>query len=159
MRMSNSQPPSLRANGSGECPPDDRLREAIQSHKVRLDCFVASLLAMTWREHTRAIIPPRHAPEVLQITRPQKIRGRRKRRAPDGTRSPCAGNAHGGPQAPRHARRFLRNGFNGFLRALPGDEFLFVTVTERMSGLSRPGWANKTSAGLTSATDARTTRL
>src|SRR5882724_2021114 len=25
-------------------------------------------------------------------------------------------------------RHSLRNGFNGFLRALPGDEFLFVTV-------------------------------
>jgi hypothetical protein len=33
---------SLRANGSRECAPDDRLREAIQSHKRRLDCFVAS---------------------------------------------------------------------------------------------------------------------
>ncbi len=28
--------------------PDDRLREAIQNHKRRLDCFVASLLAMTY---------------------------------------------------------------------------------------------------------------
>jgi hypothetical protein len=32
----------LRANGSGECPPDDRLREAIQRGKAKLDCFVAS---------------------------------------------------------------------------------------------------------------------
>src|SRR5437660_617270 len=112
---------------------------------------------MTWREHTSAS-SRRNAPELCKSVAPKK-RGRRKRAAPDGTRSPCAGNAHGGPQAPRHARRFLRNGFNGFLRALPGDEFLFVTVTERMSGLSRPGWADKTSAGLTSATDARTTRL
>jgi hypothetical protein len=39
--------PSLRANGSGECPPDDRLREAIQSRNKELDCFVTSLLAMT----------------------------------------------------------------------------------------------------------------
>jgi len=38
---------SLRANGSRECALDDRLREAIQSRKERLDCFVASLLAMT----------------------------------------------------------------------------------------------------------------
>jgi len=38
---------SLRANGSGECPPDDRLSEAIQDHEEKLDCFVASLLAMT----------------------------------------------------------------------------------------------------------------
>jgi hypothetical protein len=33
---------SLRANGSRECAPDDRLREAIQGHKCRMDCFVAS---------------------------------------------------------------------------------------------------------------------
>src|SRR5258707_2286818 len=40
--------PSLRANGSRECAPDDRLREAIhRSTRVRLDCFVAALLAMT----------------------------------------------------------------------------------------------------------------
>src|SRR3954469_4652516 len=32
---------SLRANGSRECAPDDRLREAIQRHAGRLDCFVA----------------------------------------------------------------------------------------------------------------------
>ena len=37
----------MRANGSGECPPDDRLREAIQSDSEGLDCFVATLLAMT----------------------------------------------------------------------------------------------------------------
>jgi hypothetical protein len=36
----------LRANGSGERPRDDRLREAIQGSKQELDCFVASLLAM-----------------------------------------------------------------------------------------------------------------
>ncbi len=33
--------PSLRANGSGECPPDDRLREAIQSS---FDSWIASSL-------------------------------------------------------------------------------------------------------------------
>src|SRR6266576_3770130 len=37
----------VRANGSRECAPDDRLREAIQTSFVTLDCFVASLLAMT----------------------------------------------------------------------------------------------------------------
>jgi hypothetical protein len=37
----------LRANGSRECAPDDRLREAIQGRKQGLDCFVASLLALT----------------------------------------------------------------------------------------------------------------
>src|SRR5213080_2295284 len=40
--------PSLRANGSRECAPDDRLREAIHlSANRKLDCFVAALLAMT----------------------------------------------------------------------------------------------------------------
>jgi hypothetical protein len=39
---------SLRANGPGECPPDDRLREAIQSRAIKN--WIASsqvLLAMT----------------------------------------------------------------------------------------------------------------
>jgi hypothetical protein len=34
--------PSLRANGSRECAPDDRLREAIHlTAWARMDCFVA----------------------------------------------------------------------------------------------------------------------
>jgi hypothetical protein len=60
---------------------------------------------------------------------------------------------------PEITRLSPRNGFNGFLRALPGDEFLFVTVAERINGLSAPGWADFASASLTPATDARTTRL
>jgi hypothetical protein len=36
--------PSLRANGSRECAPDDRLREAIHPcRRKKLDCFVATL--------------------------------------------------------------------------------------------------------------------
>jgi hypothetical protein len=30
-----------------KAPPDNRLREAIQSRESRLDCFVAAFLAMT----------------------------------------------------------------------------------------------------------------
>ena len=40
------------------------------------------------------------------------------------------------------------NGFNGFLRALLGDEFLFVTIASRIEWLRAPGWAAKTSARL-----------
>ncbi len=41
-------PLSLRANGSRECAPDDRLREAIHGAAGGgMNCFVASLLAMT----------------------------------------------------------------------------------------------------------------
>jgi hypothetical protein len=39
---------SLRANGSRECAPDDRPREAIRGTVCgKMDCFVASLVAMT----------------------------------------------------------------------------------------------------------------
>jgi hypothetical protein len=46
----------LRANGSRECAPDDKLREAIHaSHaEERMDHFVASLLATT-EKHSFAI--------------------------------------------------------------------------------------------------------
>jgi hypothetical protein len=40
------------------------------------------------------------------------------------------------------------NGFNGFLRALLGDEFLFVTIAPRIERLRAPGRAAKTSARL-----------
>src|SRR5258707_6551366 len=33
------------ANGSRECAPDDRLRQAIHRAQDRMDCFVATLLA------------------------------------------------------------------------------------------------------------------
>ena len=35
-----------------------------------------------------------------------------------------------------YIRHSPRNGFNGFLRALPGDEFLFATVAPRIEGAS-----------------------
>ena len=42
--------------------------------------------------------------------------------------------------APEITRLSPRNGFNGFLRALLGDEFLFVTVAKRIDGdLARLG--------------------
>ena len=46
----------------------------------------------------------------------------------------------------------------GLLRALPGDEFLFVNVVCGLR-LCLPGWVDITSAALTPATGARTTRL
>src|ERR1700722_12901804 len=48
--------PSLRAqaNGARECTPDDRLRNPEMS---KLDCFVASLLAMT---RSRLLASPYH---------------------------------------------------------------------------------------------------
>src|SRR5207253_8932403 len=40
-QRASSPPSSLRANGSRERAPDDRLREAIQSKAAGVDCFVA----------------------------------------------------------------------------------------------------------------------
>ena len=37
-------PSSLRANGSRECAPDDRLHEAIQALEARVECFVAEFI-------------------------------------------------------------------------------------------------------------------
>jgi hypothetical protein len=118
--------PSLRANGSRECAPDDRLREAIHSRKERMDCFVATLLAMT-------AIPDTHL----------RSRGaKRPRRCLALPPSEGVGNA-GCPWHPRPRVHLVvvertrvttstpespdvpaRNGFNGFLRALPGDRAL-----------------------------------
>ena len=51
-----------------------------------------------------------------------------------------------------------RNGFNGLYRALPGDEFV-LSPSSADEGFAGPGWANETSANLTPATGARTTRF
>jgi hypothetical protein len=40
-------PRHCEPTGRRKAPPDDRLREAIQKPQHRLDCFVATLLAMT----------------------------------------------------------------------------------------------------------------
>src|SRR6202011_2844600 len=67
---------SLRANGSRECAPDDRLREAIQAtEKSEMDCFVASLLAMT-ANAKHAFAFPRHVlPGVCQKFPPLQSEG------------------------------------------------------------------------------------
>src|ERR1700736_6896551 len=64
----------------------------------------------------------------------------------------CAG---GSKYAHEYSQRRHRNHpafptqwFYGLLRALPGDEFLFATVISRIEWLHVPGWAAKTSAGL-----------
>ena len=52
----------------------------------------------------------------------------------------CIGSKHtvvttGSPEHPAFPHA---NGFNGFLRARPGDEFLFVTVVSRINGAAEP---------------------
>jgi hypothetical protein len=70
--------PSLRANGSRECAPDDRLREAIHvTASGDMDCFVASLLAMT----AVRILSTRMRPSSCHKLAPPKNQGRRECRA------------------------------------------------------------------------------
>jgi hypothetical protein len=76
--------PSLRANGSRECAPDDRLREAIQLWHRKLESWIASsqvLLAMTTRCESAISRPD--MPEVCWKFPCPPIRGRRECRAPD----------------------------------------------------------------------------
>ena len=78
-----------------------------------------------------------------------------------GTRSlACKSKKHtsSSPQVPRNTRPSLHDGFNGFLRALPGDEFL-LSPSPADEGFAKARSGRLASADLTPATGARTTRL
>src|SRR5262245_21012790 len=76
------------------------------------------------------------------------------------TRSRAQKTAHGWPRVTGDSPAFPHaDGFNGFLRALLGDEFLFVTVALRIGGAAEPVGSTSPPQGLTPATGARTTRL
>ena len=103
--------------------------------------------------------PRRDAPESCMYLSPP--RGRGECRVPAAPAAPCARvestgvEATGTPESPGIP---ARNGFNGFLRALPGDEFLLppspcgLRFVQARSG-------RRASADLTPTTGARTTRL
>jgi hypothetical protein len=92
---------------------------------------------------------------VLELSSPPKIRGRREGRVLAGTRGLVCNkrkkNAHEHPAFPAQW-------FDGLCRALPGDEFVLPPSPANWR-LASPGWALQTSAGLTPATGARTTRF
>ena len=107
--------------------------------------------------HSRGTVRPRFARSFV----PLKTEGAGKAGCPMHPQPVCIGSKHTvvTTSTPEITRLSPRNGFNGFLRALPGDEFLFVTVVSRIDGAVHPVGQNLASADLTSATDARTTRL
>ena len=88
-----------------------------------------------------------------------KVRGRRESRVP-GAPAAHVRKMHTvvTTVAPDNTRLSPRNGFNGLCRALPGDEFLLPPSPANWR-LASPGRALQTSAGLTPATGARTTRF
>jgi hypothetical protein len=108
------------------------------------------------RLHSRGAVRPRFA-----LTSSLREEGAGKAGRPEHPQPVCIGSKHTvvTTSTPEDTRLSPRNGFNGFLRALPGDEFLFVTVVSRIDSAAEPVGSDITSADLTSATDARTTRL
>ena len=118
-----------------------------------LDCFVASLLAMTMHQiaatqtddpghqtHLR-ILAACFARALFQLLTPFPERGRREDRVPAAPMAPVLNVAQamhrGRPQVSRNNPAFPAQWFDGLCRALLGDEFLFVTVASRIGGESQ----------------------
>jgi len=106
-------------------------------------------------------VPRREAPELCIKLVPPKTEGAGKTGCPPHPWSACSKKARGRTTGTSRINRpSLRNGFNGFLRALPGDEFLFATVAPRIDGaVLSPVGPSAPPRDLTPATGARTTRL
>src|ERR1700712_1435378 len=87
-----------------------------------MDCFVASLLAMTEDRHAFTI-SRREAPEVLLETSRPPMRGRREdrvRAAPAVSRAVCTKqNAHEHTGSAENTRPSLRNGFTAYSELSP----------------------------------------
>src|SRR6266481_7600607 len=113
-----------------------------------MDCFAA--LAMTPRRTFAT--SRRDASEALMNLPP--LRGRGECRMPNAPAASCAlvviERTRATTSTPESPGIPARNGFNGFLRALPGDRAL---LPPSPSGyvLSKPGWADLNSANLTPA--------
>jgi hypothetical protein len=143
--------------GAERRPMTGSAKQSIVPHKGRMDCFAS--LAMTMidrRPRSRGAIRPSYA---------QKSRANQRARGmPDArcTRRPVCKkveeNAHEHTGSAESIRHSLRNGFTAY-NALSLATNSSCHHRLRIDGLAEPGRARKTSADLTSATDARTTRL
>ena len=76
---------SLRATGSRECAPDDRLREAIHRAARKLDCFVAFARRNDERPRPRGV----NRPSCASIFRPKRAWGMPGANAPAASRAKC----------------------------------------------------------------------
>jgi hypothetical protein len=95
--------------------------------------------------------PAARRARVMQNPCPSENRGRREcrvRAAPAVSRAKVhERSAHEHTGSAETLRHPPRNGFTTY-SALPGDEFLFVTVASQIDDWSRPGWADAISARL-----------
>ena len=104
-------------------------KQSIEPLEERMDCRVASLLAMT----ADTASPARDAlrPRFTGNLRPQKNRGRREcrmRAAPAVSCAMCTGSAHTSIQGSGEHPTFPAQWLYGLLRALPGEPSTFATV-------------------------------
>src|ERR1700676_3520190 len=100
---------------------------------------------MTWNCRHAFATSPRHAPELLHKSLAQ--RGRGECRMPNAPAASCAlllvERTRVTTSTPESPGIPARNGFNGFLRALPGDRACLPPSPTDMV-LSKPGWADST---------------
>ena len=137
-------------------------KQSISPRKGRMDCFVASLLAMTVDKfaHTSAF-PRRVSPGLCKSFRPSR-RGRRERRVLAAPAVSCAKLCE-----ETHTSIQVQSEHPGIpcamvLRLMPRSprrRIRLVTVIGELAVLSNPVGPTKTSADLTPATGARTTRF
>jgi hypothetical protein len=127
--------------------------DAIHSQEKRMDCFVASLHAMTALQfRIRLHDPATRSARAVHLSLAPGGRGEcRAPTAPAASCALCIGRTHtsnneytGTPDIP------ARNGFNGLCRALPGDRALLPPLSADMV-LSKPGRADATPQNLTPA--------
>jgi hypothetical protein len=111
--------PTGRANAR---PMTGSAKQSIPPRKERMDCFAALLLAMTnTPQRSRgADMRPSFAINVLPSEN-QRAYGTPGARCTRSLACKIKNTRANSPQIHQFARRSVRNGFNGFLRALPGD--------------------------------------
>jgi hypothetical protein len=118
-------------------------KQSILPRKERMDCFVASAPRNDVDGQESAfsrLDPPEVCPNVSRL----EIRGRgecRMRAAPAVSCANGKRKAHEHTGSAKNIRHSLRNGFNGFLRALPGVSGFLASVAFGY-GTSAPGRAD-----------------
>ena len=102
---------------------NELLQIKFSNSERRFAVIASQRVAMTWNSRRDFTTSPRNAPEAL-INLPPK-RGRGERRAPNAPAASCAivvvERTRVTTSTPESPGIPARNGFNGFLRALPGD--------------------------------------